>query len=192
VGQFEEMYRECDDPWEAEKEQYDASACSVAAKRMIHALAPERPALGGHCVVSIGCGTGRHLEWLQYPADGVELSATAIAKARSRYPSLFHHMSALNFLRQHSFAYEAYLFREVVWYLLPEWAEIVRILQARCGGALVIVELSFYDHQTYGREYFDGPDDFIAKWPFGIEKIVREHTTNHQRQGRVMIAGRVP
>ncbi len=30
VGLFEECYRDCDDPWDASKEEYAASLCSVA------------------------------------------------------------------------------------------------------------------------------------------------------------------
>ena len=84
-----------------------------------------------------------------------------------------------------------YLFREVLWYVLPDLQKIWTVLSTK-HRAYVIVELSFYDDQRYGRDYFDGPDDFIVKWPFTIEKIVREHTTKHQREGRLMVAGRVP
>lgn len=184
IGKFEEMYQDCDDPWNASKEDYDTSICSMTVKHVLKSI----PAAD---IVSLGCGTGRHLHWVKYGADGVEISATAVALARRRYPrSLIYNEGILSFLSHGAGRYQAYLFREVLWYLLPDWKEICDIL-ARKHGAWVMVELSFYDDQRYGKDYFDGPDDFIAKWPFTIEKIVREHTTKHQREGRIMVVGRV-
>ena len=179
IGKFEEMYRDCDDPWHESTEDYEDSACSLATKRLIHAM-------GRPLVVSLGSGKGRHLQWLECFGFGVETSQTAINHA----PCATFHADAIEFLRSPYAIDDVYLFREVVWYLLQDWKEICTLLATK-HGALVIVELSFYDEQHYGRDYFDGPDDFIRKWPFTIEKIVREHTTKHQREGRLMIAGKV-
>lgn len=186
IGQFETMYRECDDPWHASKEEYAASACSLATKRLIHSLEP--PA----SVVSLGCGTGRHLRWLECGGDGVDLSFTATMQGRLDAPYALCLLTddILHFLQTDSVPYNVYLFREVLWYILPDWPAICDLLATK-HGAWVIIELSFYDEQHYGKDYFDGPDDFIAKWPFSIEKIVREHTTKNQREGRMMIAGKV-
>ena len=193
IGKFEEMYRDCEDPWNASTEAYESSPCSVTVKQLLQDLPPPVS------LISIGSGTGRHLEWVRpYHAnaddygDGVECSAVAVARSIAQYEwNTIYTSDALTFMHDHRTLYTVYLFREVLWYILPDWAEIVALLKAYHRGAMVIVELSFYDDQQYGREYFDGPDDFIAKWPFGIGKIVREHTTKQQRQGRVMIAGRV-
>ena len=183
IGKFEEMYRDCGDPWDASKEVYGLSLCSLATKRLTRSLQPVR-------LVSLGSGTGRHLEWLECPATGVELSPTAVRTAKIYFPRAEYYSCTIREFLEHAIPYDVYLFREVLWYILPDWQAIVDILKTK-HGAMVIVELSFYDNQTYGRDYFDGPDDFIAKWPFTIEKIVREHTTKQQREGRVMIAGRV-
>jgi hypothetical protein len=184
IGRFEDMYKECTDPWNASTEDYDASVCSVATKRLVQSLWPAS-------VVSLGCGTGRHLNWLDCHGDGVEISDTAAERARFAYPWMFVATdNILHFLLHDMIDYEIYLFREVVWYILTDWSYICRILSTR-HGAWVMVELSFYDEQEYGRDYFDGPDQFVAKWPFQIEKIVREHSTKAQREGRLMIAGKV-
>ena len=138
---------------------------------------------------------GLHPHWMGSDIIGIELSKTAVAIAHQRYPWQGHCQEDIltYFQRTYDTGGRAgtYLFREVLWYILPDWAEIVRILKAKHKKSLVIVELSFYDEQQYGLEYFNGPDDFIAKWPFSIEKIVREHSTKNQREGRIMVAGRI-
>jgi hypothetical protein len=184
IGQFEEMYRACDDPWDASKEDYDASACSVAAKHFIHSR-------GNVGVLSLGSGTGRHVAWLDCDADGVEISETAALQATLTYPWQWVAIdSMLHFLATDDLGYDVYLFREVLWYVLPDLEKIWTVLSAK-PRASVIVELSFYNNQRYGRDFFDGPDDFVAKWPFGVEQIVQEYTTRQQQQGRLMIAGKV-
>ena len=191
IGKFEEMYRNCTDPWHASYEDYEDSACSLAARHFYFTTAPALP------LTSLGCGTGRHLAWFSLwdlDVQGVDISPTAIARARQacEWESWeFLTSSIIDFFRYNATHAGTYLFREVLWYILPDWTEIVDILKAKHQGAIVIVELSFYDDQQYGRDYFDGPDDFIAKWPFTIEKIVRQHTTKHQREGRIMVAGRI-
>ena len=184
IGQFEEMYQECEDPWEASKEDYDASACSVTTKRFIHEHDPCR-------VVSFGSGKGQHLAWLDCDADGVEISETAALEGQLDHPLQYTVIDTiLHFLQTDNQEYDVYLFREVLWYLLPDLDTIWTILDTR-HGAWVVVELSFYDDQKYGREYFDGPDDFLNQFPFPIVKIVREHTSLTQREGRVLVIGRV-
>ena len=170
-GKFEEMWRECEDPWNASHEDYDASLCSLATKHLVWQHLSET-------LVSIGSGNGRHMAWLGRDVEGVEISKTARIQSRNTYPAIPVHMIPMA-------GYGIYLFREVLWYMLDSWHTIPD------AGALVIVELSFYDNQQYGLDYFNGPDDFVAKWPFTIEKIVREHTTKHQREGRIMVAGRI-
>ena len=129
------------------------------------------------------------MNWLSCSATGIEVSATAAKISRLAYPFPVYNEDIFRFLLI-SIDYDVYLFREILWYILPDWKEICDILATK-HGAMVIVELSFYDDQHYGRDYFDGPDEFIRKWPFTIEKIVREHTTKNKREGRLMIAGKV-
>lgn len=184
VGKFEEMYQDCDDPWKAQHEDFGDSSCDMTVAHITRSTRSP--------VLHLGSGTGRFMDWLGDAAEGVEVSKTAAKLSMAAYPFFPIYISnALSFLKLSPKPYATYLFREVLWYLLPEWAEICAILKASASGALVIVELSFYDDQQYGREYFDGPDDFVAKWPFTVERIVREHTTTAQREGRLMIAGRI-
>ena len=185
IGQFEQMYRDCENPWNEKGEYYDGSPCDVATKQLIRAQADPT-------TCSLGDGLGRFLDWVNVAGCGVEISATAHTLAKTMYPWLeFVNNDILAAMATHTEPFATYLFREVLWYILPDWQKICDILATK-HGALVIVELSFYDEQHYGKDYFDGPDDFITKWPFSIEKIVREHTTKHQREGRIMVAGRVP
>lgn len=188
IGKFEEMYQECDDPWEASKENYDSSSCSLATKRFIYM----NQIFNGSSVLSLGSGKGNHLKWLDVEASGVEISLTAVELSRKTYPQYNIFLdSIIHFMKIYPYNHDIYLFREVLWYILPDWQAICDILKAKHQGALIIVELSFYDDQQYGNDYFNGPDEFICKWPFTIEKIVREHSTKQQREGRLMVAGRI-
>ena len=189
VGRFEEMYRACDNPWPETEEDLNAMPCSVRTAQLIAAHKPAR-------VLSVGSGKGLHLNWLAKACPktaftGCEVSATAVQESLKRYPHIpVTQLDAKDFAARR-WDFDLILFREVIWYILPYWEGICRELQANYGARQIITELSFYDRQEYGGEYFDGPDEFVKKFPFQILEILRHHTTGLQREGMVMVHGHI-
>jgi len=187
VGRFEDMYRNCADPWPETEADLDAMPCSVRTAQVIAACKPAK-------VLSLGSGKGLHLNWLAEACPGTsfagcEVSQTAVQESLGRYPHLSVTQLDIKDFATRRWDFDLILFREVIWYILPHWDGICRELRANYAGKRVIAELSFYDRQEYGKEYFDGPDEFVKKFPFRVVEVLRHHTTSLQREGMVMVHG---
>lgn len=189
VGKFDEMYRLCPNPWPETEDDLDRLPPSLRTAQIIRD--------NNHMkVLSAGSGKGLHLNWLQKACprtafEGFEVSETAVASSMSAYPGISVRQMDISDFCKYDWDFDLILFREIVWYILPQWEVICSDLLKRCAGRHIIVELSFYDNQKYGKEYFDGPEDFINKFPFGITEILRHHTTRMQREGMMMVYGKI-
>ena len=189
IGRFEEMYRACDNPWPETEDDLNAMPCSVRTAQLIAAHKPAR-------VLSVGSGKGLHLNWLARACPGTsfsgcEVSQTAVQESLKRYPHIPVTQLDVKDFTGRRWDFDLILFREVIWYILPYWESVCRELRANYAGRQIITELSFYDRQEYGKEYFDGPDEFVKKFPFQILEILRYHTTGLQREGMVMVYGTI-
>lgn len=170
IGDFESMYQNCDDPWnqlaEAEISYIRAATC-VSIKRYN---------LGS--IVELGCGLGKTTNYIKrntgIDITGVDVSGTAIKKARGMYPDIkFKVDSALSI--SHNEGQQNYLFAEIMWYILDDLDEIIENISTECKGRYVMINQTFYPNgcQTYGTEYFSTVDEMIKYLPWKcIQKIV--------------------
>ena len=187
IGRFEEMYQVCEDPWPETEADLEANLCSIRSREILAAH-------GYKSGVSIGSGKGLHLNWLSKSCPntrffGCDVSETAVAHSKAHYPQFEVEVGGPLTALDGSRFYDFVIFREVVWYILSEWETVCRSLKEAYTGTSVLVELTFYDDQTYGNEHFDGPDEFVARFPFEIREVVRQHTTGCQREGMLMVHG---
>ena len=86
VGKFEEMYRDFDDPWHQGDSEYIAGSISRNATISIIKK------LGLSSLCEFGCGLGHTTNFIQKNTGidiaGIDISNTAIEKAKSNYPNL--------------------------------------------------------------------------------------------------------
>ncbi len=189
IGRFEEMYQDCPNPWPETRADYEANMGTLRTKQIISA-GPYKN------ILSVGSGTGQHLAWLKEGGRaafrGLEVSPTARAKSLERYPDIpVDEGKVLPCLQETALPFDLFLFREVVWYILPQWAEVCKTLARRFAGKHIIVDLSFYSDQEYGLDHFNGPDEFVEKFPFKVLEVVRHHSRRDQRQGMAMVFGEI-
>ncbi len=84
IGKFEEMYQKFDDPWHQKEnlETFYSRVCTPVTLRQY----------GLKKVLEIGCGLGAFSNYLRAAADcsitGMDISETAIAKAKASYPEM--------------------------------------------------------------------------------------------------------
>lgn len=81
VGEFEQMYRDYENPWHQSKEEW-ASDKAIA----IHLMRK----LGVKRVIELGCGLGQftgNIAESGFNVLGVDISQTAITKDRLKYPA---------------------------------------------------------------------------------------------------------
>lgn len=80
VGEFEEMYRDFDDPWEQKTREEWASEKAVALNQI--------KKLNAKKVIELGCGLGHYTQKIQalgVEVLGIDVSKTAIDKAKINY-----------------------------------------------------------------------------------------------------------
>lgn len=189
IGRFEEMYRNCDNPWPETEGDLDFLPTTSRTPLIINHYGHKR-------IFSVGSGKGMHLNWLrnkcpQIMVEGCDISATAVEICRVIYPEITTHVMSVAEFNYHYFNFDLILIRETVWYILDYWQAFCNHLKETYNGRHIIVELTFYDDQKYGNDYFDGPDEFIAKFPFDIIEIVRYHVTDKQREGMIFVYGKI-
>ena len=174
VGEFESMYKNCDNPWPESIQDMEENTASKRIKELI-----DEYKIGS--VLSLGSGLGSHLNWLvegqkNIKAEGVELSKTAADFSIDKFPKIkIHNCSVIDFLRTNKHSYDLIIMREILWYVLEDIEEIFDILKSNHKGSFLAIELSFPDDQKYGVEYFHGISEFIDKFKF---KIIEEHRIN--------------
>ncbi len=162
IGQFEEMYREVDDPWHQSQQPNPYS-------RMAAALHLRR--LGARRVLECGCGLGYYTDFLTRQAGveilGIDTSATAIAKARQLFPAYRFEVGRVQELEQWGTDFDAILFAEITWYILPDLHEIIEKLRQHFAGKPLVHNLVFYKGtQRYGTDYFTNLRQLIDWMPF--------------------------
>jgi SAM-dependent methyltransferase len=189
VGRFEEMYQLCENPWPETEDDLDANPVSLRTAQLVNAE-------GRRNIFSLGCGKGLHLNWLAKRCPGVtvsgcDVSATAVQYCRERHPWIAARQMDVREFCDQRFEFDLLLLREIVWYILSDWDYLCRALAEKYRGRHVAVELSFYDRQSYGKGYFNGPSMFINKFPFKIKEILRHHCTRRQREGMLLVYGQI-
>ena len=85
IGKFEEMYQKFDDPWHQLEEVYNSYS------RISTILSLRK--LGATSVLEMGCGLGAFTNYMssalpEVSITGVDISRTAIERARKSYPKL--------------------------------------------------------------------------------------------------------
>ena len=176
VGEFEKMYQEFSDPWNQSEEVHFSSlsrrsVCYFLEKFDINSI------------VEWGCGLGKTVNYIKENTGkdvdilGIDISKTAIDKAKNLYPKLdFKVDNILNISQYNNF--DCMFFSEITWYLLEDkkMDKIFNIMSKNFYGKnkFFIHNLAFYKDgiQQYGNDYFTNLDEFIEFCPFELlEKV---------------------
>lgn len=146
------MYRDYDDPWEQTTREEWASEKAVALN-LIQKLNAKR-------VMELGCGLGHYthrISKLGVEVLGVDISSTAIEKARSNYPNCkFITGDILDFQVYEEFRPEVIVMAEITWYVLDKLDEFIEFMKINLPGTCLIHLLTTYPPgvQKYGKDKF--------------------------------------
>jgi SAM-dependent methyltransferase len=170
VGDFESLYRNCEDPWMQSTE----TLCSPL-KRLIAFRVSELPQ---RRLMDIGCGTGESCDLFRVAADaevlGLDVSPTAISKARSKYSLCrFEVASAPEVGDFADMNPTAICMCGLTWCILDRFEEVLATIKVCFPGAFLFHQLTFYGpgQQKYGNEYFTNLDELI---PFFSDMTIEE------------------
>ncbi len=183
VGDFEGLYSHESDPW-GQMGNDDRLKAYYAYSRKKLAEAIQRlwaNSVTQYKVLEIGCGFGCVSQYLndclspRAAVSGMDISLTAINKARSLFPSIKFiqgNICAGNFVATEK--YETVIMCQILWYVLEAlpntMKNIGRILPP--SGYLVFSN-AFLKEQKYGREIIDGFDGLLGY-------ILQNHTEQYR------------
>jgi len=164
VGEFESLYEKFDDPWNQSRlDQVQDTRRSIALAQCLY-LRSSNPPDQVSRVVEIGCGFGHLTDYLRhqgFSAVGVDVSKTAVAKARDKNPSsVFINASIDSPSLLETLDPDVVIMAEVTWYVLDKLSDFLDRLKehalSRQRPTYLIHLLTTYPAgvQKYGREYF--------------------------------------
>ncbi len=174
IGDFENMYRDCEDPWMQSKQpnKYARMGAFLHIRNF-----------NIKTVVEWGCGLGYYADWL-YRETGIkpkslDLSEEAVNRARKLFPHLDFEKAdiATDFLKYRD--YDCILFSEIIWYILPTLDKLIKQMQESFKGKYLLVNQVFYKGtQKYGVEYFTAREEFVNYLPFELVAYCEATTIN--------------
>lgn len=148
-------------------------ACS-ALDQLIQEMNP-----GAKTLLDVGCGTGKHLKYLQndYQADGLDLNPELLSIAQKRCPEVtFHEADMTCFNLNKSYDVIVSLFSSIAY--VRTFENLKKTLQSMVqhlnhGGLIVIEPWIYPENYWLGRltaNYVDQPDLKIS-WMYVSEKL---------------------
>lgn len=184
IGKFEEMYQNCEDPWQQLKilpYANDLVLWKISKGKFKN-------------VLDVGCGLGR-FTYLIYKninckVTGIDISQTAILQARKSYPDIDFKVFDVMQDKLETNLYDLVVASELFWYVLEKLdfviSNLINALQV--DGQLIIIQ-KFYliDEQKYGKEIISSPFDLIEKLPLKIERVIE---TDRYTDPRCIIFGK--
>jgi len=187
-GQFEEMYRDIDDPWGCQ-----AGCLSLNNRLFAEILFEGRQHYKR--ILDVGCGLGGLTSYLARRNGGGEvlgcdISETAVNKACSLFPEVS--FRCLDVLRDHPEqlgTFDLVTISEVLWYILDDLQGVFgRLHEVLSPGGVLGIHQFFPAQQRFGKDIIDGLE--------GFERMMHEHTafslatkvTSHVADGLVLLA----
>jgi len=160
VGEFEEMYQDFDDPWEQTTREEWASE-KAAALNLINKLKARQ-------VIELGCGLGHYtnkIHKLGVNVLGVDVSKTAIEKARSAHPECdFAVGDILDFSIYKKRQPGIIVMAEITWYVLDKLDDFIAFLRSNLPNTYLIHLLTTYPEgvQEYGKDKFTNLQEIMS------------------------------
>ena len=161
IGEFEQMYADFEDPWE----QSTREEKSIEKLIGLHLLAKNKHTRP----LEYGCGLGHYTQRLFEVCcngGGVDISTTAIMKAKTKYPSpQFFVGDLLDKAILQEFKPDCLLMMEITWYILEKLADFKKIIKEYPGLGFYHTLMTYKeDEQRYGREYFTNLNQILEFW----------------------------
>ncbi len=156
IGEFEQMYRDHEDPWQ------QAELDALETEKSVGISLVKR--LGIFCdtkkVLELGCGFGHYSQRfaeMGFETIGIDISKTAIDKARELHPSCRFEVGQINdYATLKEFAPDVIVMSEISWYILDDLKAFLDFIREEMPQVYILHILTTYPpgEQGYGREYF--------------------------------------
>lgn len=164
IGDFENMYKDCKDPWmqSLQPNKYSRISGILHIKNF-----------NIKSVLECGSGLGYYTNWINKETNtkikGIDISKEAITKAKKKFPKLDFGVYDVTKDLVEFKEFDCIMLSEILWYILPELNLVISALKEHFEGKYLIINQVFYKGtQKYGNEYFTTLDELIDYIPFDL------------------------
>jgi SAM-dependent methyltransferase len=164
IGKYEEMYQNVEDPWYIDKQgrRLDMEAALTVLRHQRRRFAK---------VLDIGCGTGFFSNLLREVVEGQiwasDISATAVRKARERYPGINFFVLDAGQAEELEFDdhfFDLIVMAQTLWCVLENLDQVLALFKRYLApDGLLFISQHFLQpgEQGYGAEIVATPDDLF-------------------------------
>ncbi len=166
IGKFEEMYQHFEFPWDQKNREIFQTEKAI----ILNHLTKIEKEKGKINVIELGCGLGYFSEQIRKKLLkkskilGIDISETAIKKAKKKFPSCFFQTGdVLDFQTYEKFNPDVIVMSQISWYILPKLKKLLSYLEKKFPDIIIIHTLVTYTgkNQKYGREFFTNMDEIL-------------------------------
>ncbi len=186
-GDFEAMYQDIEDPWGCE-----AGKSSLNNQIFVDIIFNDNRRY--ERILDIGCGLGGLLDSIQKRNNGgyvlgLDVSRTAIQKAKRRYPNL--NFDCRNIVKEElkERNFDLVVLSEVLWYVLDDLPLFfARVSNMMSAAGFLAIHQYFPADQRFGKDWLDGLPAFL-KFMESQKALTRRHMhTSHHHDGLVLLS----
>lgn len=159
IGKFEEMYKNCPDPWNLLKKNENKLNLNY---HVILNYCEQLKTSKNLIVLEIGCGYPQIISELhlrKFKVYGTDISETVIKNSKKKYPKIKKNLFVSHFLNLKLYEKinpDIIILSDISWYVLPELKKFIKWFKNLKKEVCLIHSLAVYskDIQKYGRDYF--------------------------------------
>ena len=160
-GDFEGLYLNEDDPWGQSAK--DRKEYMVSRKNQINILRGHK---NSGALIDIGCGLGFTSNFFsqKYIVTGIDISETAIRKAKENYPNIDFVCHDIRKSYASVKKYDVVVLNQVLWYVMKEFSEVLMsVSQLLKSDGYLLISNFILDkkNQQYGNEFFSGHAEIL-------------------------------
>ena len=160
-GDFEGYYQNNSDPWDQNSTDSDMSEYyKVSRLKLLKVI---KGIISNHNILEIGCGLGLVTNMLDKELEnslvsGVDISSTAIHKAKAQYSNiLFYEGDIADKQFKSEEQYDVVILNEMLWYVLEDIDLVINnIYEILNTNGCLIITMAFLNDQQYGKEIING------------------------------------
>jgi 2-polyprenyl-3-methyl-5-hydroxy-6-metoxy-1,4-benzoquinol methylase len=160
-GDFEGYYQNNSDPWDQNSTDSDMSEYyKVSRLKLLKVI---KGIISNQNILEIGCGLGLVTNMLDKELEnslvsGVDISSTAIHKAKAQYSNiLFYEGDIADKQFKSEEQYDVVILNEMLWYVLEDIDLVINnIYEILNTNGSLIITMAFLNDQQYGKEIING------------------------------------
>ena len=188
IGEFEEMYRDFDDPWNQKKIEIHKEEKKICLEFIKNSNFKK--------IIEFGCGLGSFTNQISRYCNnltGIDISETAIKKAKKSYPHIKFRIGRfpdLEFLKD--FNPDCILMPEITWYVLEELDQLISFLKKQMPQTFLVHTLMVYKKETqnYGKSSFTNLEEILSYFDMNYVDYGKFESEDNDGSGRTFFIGR--